>query len=148
MTTQLSETQTMILHTACARKDRAVFPLPAEAALRGGAVAMVCRSLARRGLVEEVDGSDGFRATDEAFSVLGLRPDRQPPRQREGTRQAALIAMLRSPDGATVDEIAAAMEWRAHTVRGAISGALKKRHGLTVTSEKVDGRGRVYRIKS
>jgi len=35
----------------------------------------------------------------------------------------------------------------AHTVRGAISGALRKKLGLTVTAEKVDGRGRVYRIE-
>jgi len=33
-----------------------------------------------------------------------------------------------------------------HTVRGAIAGALKKKLGLAVTSEKIDGRGRVYRI--
>jgi hypothetical protein len=36
--------------------------------------------------------------------------------------------------------------WQAHSVRGAISGALKKKLGLEVTSEKIDGRGRVYRI--
>jgi hypothetical protein len=35
--------------------------------------------------------------------------------------------------------------WQAHTVRGALAGALKKRLGLAVTSEKVDG-ARVYRI--
>ncbi len=36
--------------------------------------------------------------------------------------------------------------WQAHSVRGAISGALKKKLGLSVTSETVEGRGRVYRI--
>jgi hypothetical protein len=36
--------------------------------------------------------------------------------------------------------------WLSHTVRGAIAGALKKKLGLNVTSEKVEGRGRVYRI--
>ena len=65
---------------------------------------------------------------------------------REGTKQATLIAMLRAPDGATIEEIMAATGWQSHTVRGAMAGALKKKLGLEVTSEKVDGRGRVYRL--
>ena len=65
---------------------------------------------------------------------------------REGTKQATLIAMLRAPEGATLDEIVAATGWLPHTARGAMSGALKKKLGLTITSEKVEGRGRVYAI--
>ena len=65
---------------------------------------------------------------------------------REGTKQATLIAMLRAPDGATIEEIMAATGWLGHTVRGAMAGALKKKLGLEVTSEKVEGRGRVYRL--
>ncbi|WCR09711.1 DUF3489 domain-containing protein [Paracoccus stylophorae] len=65
---------------------------------------------------------------------------------REGTKQATLIVMLRAPDGATIEEIMAATGWQSHTVRGAMAGALKKKLGLEVTSEKVDGRGRVYRL--
>ena len=65
---------------------------------------------------------------------------------REGTKQAALIDMLSRPEGATIEEIATALEWAPHTVRGAMSGALKKRLGLVITSQKVDGRGRVYQI--
>jgi hypothetical protein len=65
---------------------------------------------------------------------------------RAGTKQATLIAMLRAPDGATIEEITAATGWQAHTVRGAIAGALKKKLGLDVTSDKVEGRGRIYRI--
>ena len=65
---------------------------------------------------------------------------------REGTKQATLIAMLRAPDGATIEEIMAATGWQSHTVRGAMAGALKKKLGLEVTSEKVEGRGRIYRL--
>jgi hypothetical protein len=54
--------------------------------------------------------------------------------------------MLKAPKGATIAEIIDATGWQAHTVRGALSGALKKKLGLNVTSEKVEGRGRVYRI--
>jgi hypothetical protein len=66
---------------------------------------------------------------------------------REGTKQAQLIAMLRAESGATIEEIVAALDWQAHTARGAMSGALKKKLGLTITSDKVDGRGRVYAIR-
>jgi hypothetical protein len=65
---------------------------------------------------------------------------------REGTKQATLISMLRAPDGATIEEIMAATGWQSHTVRGAMAGALKKKLGLEVTSEKVEDRGRVYRL--
>ena len=54
----------------------------------------------------------------------------------------------RLPKGATIDEIVAAFGWQPHTVRGAIAGALKKKLGLEVTSEKIEGRGRVYHIAS
>lgn len=65
---------------------------------------------------------------------------------RQGTKQATLIAMLRAPDGATIEEIMAATGWQSHTVRGAMAGALKKKLGLEVTSEKVENRGRVYKL--
>ena len=65
---------------------------------------------------------------------------------RAESKQSQLIAMLRQPDGATIVEIAKALDWQAHTVRGAIAGALKKKLGLNVESEKVDDRGRVYRL--
>jgi len=67
------------------------------------------------------------------------------PAQRAGTKQAMLIEMLQRPGGATIAEIAAATGWQAHTVRGAISGGLKKKLGLRITSEIVEGRGRAYR---
>ncbi len=63
-----------------------------------------------------------------------------------GTKQAILIEMLRRPKGASIEQMTAKTGWQAHSVRGAISGTLKKKLHLTVTSEKVEGRGRVYRI--
>ena len=73
------------------------------------------------------------------------KPKRAPRRKREGTKLQLLIEMLRRPEGASIDQIAEATEWRNHSIRGAISGALKKKLGLTVTSEKVEGT-RIYRI--
>ncbi len=68
------------------------------------------------------------------------------PAVRPGTKQALLIDLLKRKTGATIDEIVEATGWQAHSVRGAISGTLKKKLGLAVLSEKADDRGRVYRI--
>jgi hypothetical protein len=67
------------------------------------------------------------------------------PKTRDGTKQAKVVAMLRRPKGATIAQIVEATGWQSHTVRGAFAGALKKKLGLTVTSEKVEGT-RVYRL--
>lgn len=86
--------------------------------------------------------------TEEAAPDTATGPKAAPKTltPRDGTKQAALIAMLRAPDGATIEEIITATEWQSHTIRGAMAGALKKKLGLEVTSEKVEGRGRVYRL--
>ena len=70
----------------------------------------------------------------------------KPPTPRAGTKQAQIIALLQRPQGASIGEIVAATGWQAHSVRGMISGALKKKLGLPITSEKVDGRGTVHRL--
>jgi Protein of unknown function (DUF3489) len=69
-----------------------------------------------------------------------------PAELRPGTKQALLIDLLRRKEGATIAEVVKATGWQPHSVRGAISGALKKKLGLAVASDKVAGRGRVYRI--
>jgi Protein of unknown function (DUF3489) len=69
-----------------------------------------------------------------------------PAAARAGTKQALLLDLLQRKQGATIAEAAKATGWQAHSVRGAISGTLKKKLGLTVDSTKVDKRGRVYRI--
>ena len=165
---KLTDTQAVILSAACARDDGAVFPVTAK--LKGGAVGNVCKSLLKLALIEEIPATDlntvwrhdeargpiTLRATPLAQSMLGITEHdatttpaenvtTSSPR-RKGTKQEALIEMLRAPDGATIEEIMAATDWQSHTVRGAMAGALKKKLGLEVTSEKVEGRGRVYRL--
>ncbi len=65
---------------------------------------------------------------------------------RKGTKLALLGDLLRRKGGATIEEAVKATGWQPHSIRGAISGALKKKLGLAVASEAVEGRGRVYRI--
>jgi hypothetical protein len=64
---------------------------------------------------------------------------------REGSKMAAVIAMLQRKDGATLSEIMVSMSWQKHTVRGFIAGAMKKA-GYTVESFKPEGEERSYRI--
>jgi hypothetical protein len=78
------------------------------------------------------------------------------PTPRAGTKQAQLIELLKRPEGATVEQIAAATGWQHHTIRGAISGALKKKLGLNVEATRTrevgpnktgaKGSSTVYRI--
>ncbi len=69
-----------------------------------------------------------------------------PAAVRPGTKQALLIDLLKRKKGATIEEIVEATGWQPHSVRGAISGALKKKLGLAVTSEKPGDGPRRYRI--
>ncbi len=80
--------------------------------------------------------------TDRLWSALEELPDPQPAR---ASKQAAVIAMLRRPEGATVDAVVSATGWQPHTVRGFFSGTLKKKLGLTVDSVKTED-GRIYRL--
>ena len=74
------------------------------------------------------------------------KPSPKPVRaaiEPKGSKQSQLIAVLRSPAGGTIDQLTQLTGWQPHTVRGTISGALRKRLKLHVTC--VD---RVYRIES
>jgi hypothetical protein len=64
---------------------------------------------------------------------------------RKPSKQADLISLLRRPEGATLEELVATTGWQPHSVRGALSGTIRKKLGLDLSSEKSD-RGRVYRI--
>ncbi|MBO9456642.1 DUF3489 domain-containing protein [Paracoccus sp. R12_1] len=104
--------------------------------------------LAAIGIEPEDADTAPASATEEPGPDTPNKPEAAPKTRtpREGTKQAKLIAMLRAPDGATIEEIMVALNWAAHTIRGAMAGALKKKLGLEVTSEKVEGRGRIYRL--
>jgi hypothetical protein len=138
---QLSDAQAVILSTACAREDGAIFPVTAS--LKGGAVGNVCKSLLKQGLIEEIAATDlntvwrhdeergpiTLRATPLAYSTLGItdEQDETPPaetppapvQRRKGTKQETLIEMLRAEGGATIDEIVEATGCARRHVRRA-----------------------------
>src|SRR5258707_2359777 len=81
---------------------------------------------------------------DQLWSAIEALPDPQSDAKRR-SKQDAVIAMLRRPEGPTVDEVASATGWQRHTVRRVFSGTLKKKLRLTLASAP-DERGRVSRI--
>lgn len=166
---KLTETQTTILKTAAGRADGNIEPLPLN--LRGGARTKVIEGLLARGLVA---GGDGHHLlTDAGYAAVGKRcpvpkgvqkmdaPDALTKREvthalqkleatsrtiRPGTKLAAIIDSMRHPGGATIAQMMASTGWQAHTVRGAISGMVRKRLGYQVVTEKSADGQRAYHI--
>jgi hypothetical protein len=119
----------------------------------------------------EDEGRLTLRMTDAALQAIGIETDdgdvlprgpQHPPGQGElliptparpeafqpgsGTKLAIMLELLRQAEGASVDELMAATGWQAHSVRGAISGSIKRKLRMVVETFPVEGRGRIYRI--
>ena len=157
-TPKLTPTQALLLRTAAHRADGQVIP---PETLRGGARVKVLTALLDRGWIEPADGYHVL--TDAGYAAIGLqRPaplddvqsmDTTDDLQllegipvRPGTKLAALVMVLRSPQGATSLQLMLATAWQPHTVRGAISGLLRKKLGLNVVLAHNDSGERVYRV--
>ncbi len=61
------------------------------------------------------------------------------------TKSEKITALLRRAKGASINELMNATGWLAHSVRGFLSGTIRKRKGLTISNEKTGGERR-YRI--
>ena len=155
---KLSPAQSLLLRTAARRADGRVIP---PDTLRGGARVKVLTSLVQRGWIEPAD--DGHVMTDAGYAAIGqLRPVPLDDVQlmdaiddlkllegipvRPGTKLAALVMALRRPQGATSLQLMLATGWQPHSVRGAISGMLRKKLGLNVVLAHNDSGERVYRV--
>jgi hypothetical protein len=89
---------------------------------------------------------DRHALIDELWSAIEMWPDPEPQsKAKRPSKQDQVIAMLRRPEGVTVDEVASMTGWQRHTVRGVFSGTLKKKLGLILASAQEE-RGRVYRM--
>ncbi|SUZ33247.1 hypothetical protein ROE7235_03016 [Roseibaca ekhonensis] len=162
---KLTDTQSLVLSRAATRPGHLAMPLPEG--LNGAAAQKAVTAMVTRGWLEEVDANlrrgeplwretgDGHGttliATEAGLAAIGIEPvvarDRpKPVAIRAGTKRAQIIALLQRPDGASIAEIVAATGWQAHSARGLISGGLKKKLGLQITSQKEQGRGSVYRV--
>ncbi len=166
---KLTDTQTAILQAAAGRPDGNIEPLPTT--LRGGARTKVIEGLLARGLIVDADGR--HLLTDAGYAAVGKRRpvskgarnagisdaltkrdptgdlqklETTPPTIRPDTKLAAIIEAMRHPGGATITQMMAGTGWQAHTVRGVISGMVRKRLGLNVALVRNDSGERVYRV--
>jgi len=136
--------------------------------LRGGPRKMVLNALITQGLI--CGSGNDWHLTATGYAALGQTPaepegtdaqaaatepaapeaDDAAPRTRktrDHTKQATVIQLLQRPEGATLAQLVEATGWMKHTVRGCLAGALKKKLGLTITSDKVAGGERIYYIR-
>ena len=88
----------------------------------------------------------GTSLKKNAANAFAPAADPRERKIREGTKQALVIEMLSRPQGATIAEIVEATNWASHTIRGFLTGALKRELRLEIASEKHEPRGRVYRL--
>ncbi len=169
MATKLSVTQERILHSAASRADGNIEPLPPN--VQGGARKKVIDALVAREFVRyqpDTDGSTAYwRISEAGLAAIGKyqipaiteKQERQQaakrlikigvegkPRNRDNSKQATVIGMLKRPEGATIPQICEATGWQQNTVRGTFAGAFKKKLGLTIVSDKPQGAERIYRI--
>ena len=141
---KLTDTQRALLEAAAQHPQKKLTNFPDT--LKGGARIKVLTAMRNAQLIEaSASEPEVYVATATGLQEIGINT--QPSRTtREGTKQAVLIELLSRAEGATLPQMTEATGWQAHTVRGAMAGALKKKLGLEISSEKQTGTDRVYRI--
>ncbi len=170
---KLNDTQLVILSAASRRRDFSVYPLPRS--IKRGDGPKVLKQLLTKGLVEEAEAvgdapvwrqhEDGYGVTlilaDGGFKALGVareatepevspkKAEKEPatgPSGKSGSKLEQAVAMLRSKDGASINEISKSLGWQPHTIRAVISVSVKRKLALQVQSQVEAERGRVYKV--
>jgi Protein of unknown function (DUF3489) len=88
------------------------------------------------------------RADKSSSSNRKAKPGKPSKSLRHGSNKAKIIALLKRPGGAALEQLQKATGWQAHSVRGFLSGTLKKKMGLRIHSSKLPHGARTYRITS
>ena len=117
--------------------------------IKGGARKKVLESLTSRGFLISLKEPNTYDISPQGKAAIGFEEkpaSKDKGKIRTGTKLHTVIELLARPEGAAIEEIMDKTGWQKHTVRGTFAGALKKRLGLTIESEKPEGQERIYRI--
>lgn len=167
----LSDTHRVVLANAAAKPSLNALPVPSSIGKDPEKISKVLAELLEDGLLAEVPtgeedlaygysgASYGLLITNRGLSAIGISPlgdegvspgelkqDGVAPPAASSKLQT-LVRLLQRPEGAVIDELVLATGWQKHSVRGAMSGALKKKHNHQISSVMTEGRRRVYRIE-
>ncbi len=161
----LSPSQQAVLAAAAQHKQGLANQFPET--LKGGARTKVLEALTKAGWLASTGNEGVPQITEAGYAAIGVKPPKprkpktvakeggaatctQAPakasRRRQNSKQAQVIEMLKRPQGASIEQVMQATEWQSHTVRGFFAGALRKKLGIPITSNKAEGQERVYRI--
>lgn len=149
--TRLSDTQTILLSTAAARKTRSVLPAPESVSAQGRALDRTLAALLKRGLVAEKEVRDetavwrraedgallGLTITAAGLAAIGPEPDNTAseeegeadaaisgtaaPTERPSGKLGTIVAAVAAEQGATINELAGSVGWQKHTTRAALT---------------------------
>ena len=141
--TNLNEAQRELLSQAAQSNDGAidaggVAKPTIRALISGGLMISIPRDEGGSRLVITEAGRAAIGTPVAAVTPLAAKPEAK-------GKIGAVIELLRRREGASIEAMMKATGWQAHSVRGAMSGAIKKERGLAVTSDKSEA-GRIYRI--
>ena len=100
---------------------------------------------ARRAHVAPVKGKPGKKAK---AAKKAPKAQKKADGARDGSKAAKILDLLKQPGGATLKDVMKVTGWQAHSVRGFLSGTLRKKMGLTVTSTKGEDGERTYSVKA
>lgn len=172
---RLTDTQLVLLNAAVNRDDGCVLPVPDSIRAKGAALERSLNTLLKAGLISEVAASKGQAAwktaddlrpitlvlTDAGRAALETGTSKAPqaqPAERQtrtrpksssqgsSTRSATLLRLLSGKSGASLEELQTATSWQAHSVRGFLSGTVRRKMGLELISEPDRSGTRRYRL--
>jgi hypothetical protein len=123
-----------------------------QAAAEQAKPATKATAAARKPRVAPAKAKSGKKTTPAKKAVKPAKPAKKASKPksagaREGSKTEHVLEMLRQPGGATLEAIMKATDWQAHSVRGFLSGTIRKKMGLEVTSTKGEDGERTYSIR-
>ncbi len=105
------------------------------------------RAGARRASVAPKKAKSGKKASPAKKTPRARKGEKKSSPARDGSKAATILELLKRPGGATAKELQKASGWQAHSVRGFLSGTIRKKMGLEVVSTKSEDGERSYSIK-